>query len=518
MNLNFIDIAIFTIYCTGIILFGIWVSRTKKGTEKTASDYFLASRSLPWWAIGTTLIASNISAEQFIGMSGSGYVMGLTIATYEWISAPMLIIIAKWFIPVFIKKQVYTMPEYLEKRYDSRVRTSLAIFWLVLYVFVNLTSVLYLGGLALKTVFGIPLLWAIIGLALFSAIYTIYGGLTAVAWTDVIQVAILIGGGLITTILALHAIGGDGLVTGLKTMYHAAPEKFDMILSEDNPSFRQMPGIRVLVGGLWIAGMSYWGCSQYITQRALAARDIKQAQRGLLFAGYLKLLTPLIVVLPGIAAFVLKADIHKPDEAYPWLMTHFVPVGLRGITMAALVAAIVSALSSMTNAVSSIFAMDIYKKFFNKTASDRNLVKAGRICNLVAVCIAVCIAPFLTNLNQAFQFIQEFTGFVSPGIFALFFFGLFWSKATADAVLAAAIATIPLSAGFYFLLPQIPFLDRMAIVFLILSAMIIIISLIHPHQVKDEPLPKELFRTDTVFKVAACGILVILIVFYAAFW
>ncbi|MCX6011805.1 MAG: sodium/solute symporter, partial [Chloroflexi bacterium] len=458
---------------------------------------------------------------QFIGMSGSGFKSGIAIATYEWISAIMLIIIAKWFLPVYVSKKVYTMPQFLEQRYDARVRTSLAVFWLVLYVFVNLTSVLYLGGLALQTVFGIPLEYAVYGLALISAIYTIYGGLTAVAWTDVIQVTVLIFGGFLTTFLALNAISdGHGPILGFTTMVNQAPEKFHLILSKDNPEFSNLPGIRTILTGLWITGMSYWGCSQYITQRALAARSMQEAQRGLLFAGYLKILMPFVVVLPGIAAFVLKADITKADQAYPWLVNTFIPVGIKGVALAALAGAIISALSSMVNAAGTIFTFDIYKKYFNQEASDQRMVSTGRISSFIAILIEVSIAPMLKNLDQAFQFIQEYTGFISPAIFALFFYGIFWKRTTSNAVLIAAGVSIPVSAFLKYLYPGLPFLDRIGVVFLILSAIIILVSLLeskksHPGAIE---LKKELFRTDWVFNTLALGLIVILCLLYARFW
>lgn len=324
MKFSIVDYVIFIGYIVFIVSLGLWVSREKKGHQKNSSDYFLASKSLPWWAIGASLIAANISAEQYIGMSGSGFVIGLGIATYEWTAAITLIIVAKFFLPIFLKEGIYTMPQLLEIRYDKRVRTGLAVFWLLLYIFVNLTSVLYLGALALRTIMGIPLFYGILGLAVFSAMYTIYGGLKAVVWTDVVQVIVLIGGGLITTFFALNAVsGGNGALTGFVDLVRQVPEKFDMILDRSNPNYPELPGLGVLLGGMWMAHFFYWGCNQYITQRALAAKSIKEAQRGLLFGGYLKLLTPLIVVIPGIAAFALKADIVKPDEAYPWLLSQF---------------------------------------------------------------------------------------------------------------------------------------------------------------------------------------------------
>lgn len=521
MDFSTTDYIVFIGYIVFIVTLGLWVSREKKGHIKDTKDYFLASKALPWWAVGASLIASNISAEQVIGMSGSGYVIGLAIASYEWMSALTLVIVAKYFLPIFLKKEIYTMPQFLEIRFDRRVRTSLAVFWLLVYIFVNLTSVLYLGALALRTIMGIELIYGIIGLAIFSGLYTIYGGLKAVAWTDVVQVIALIGGGLVTTFLALQAVSGDsGLINGLMALVERAPEKFDMILHSSHPNYIDLPGISVLIGGMWIANLFYWGCNQYITQRALAAKSIKDAQRGLAFAGYLKLLIPLIVVIPGIAAWVLQADIGKPDEAYPWLLSSFVPIGLKGVAFAALIAAIVSSLSSMVNSTATIFSMDIYKQIIRKNASESELVKTGRIGSAIALVIAVLIAPTLTTLDQAFQFIQEFTGFVSPGILAIFLFGLFWKRATANSALWAAILTIPLSAGFKYFTPEMPFLDRMGLIFLILSLIVVAITLYERKGIdaKAIHIDRKLFQTGTVFNVASIGICAILAVLYIRFW
>ncbi len=533
MEFSTLDITIFVLYCLLIIGIGLWVSREKEGHEKNASDYFLASKSLPWWAIGTSLIASNISAEQFIGMSGSGYAIGLGIATYEWMAAITLLVVAKWFLPVFLQRGIYTMPQFLEMRFDSRVRTSMAIFWILVYIFVNLTSVLYLGALAMKTIMGVDLMWGIIGLAVFSAAYTIYGGLKAVAWTDVVQVIFLIGGGLLTTYYALDAVGGgEGAVAGFGNLLEQAPEKFDMILDPDHPAYEFLPGISVLIGGMWIANLSYWGFNQYIIQRALAAKSLSEAQRGLAFAGFLKLLMPLIVVVPGIVAFALQADIQKSDEAYPWLLNNFMFTGAKGLAFAALIAAVVSSLSSMTNSTSTIFTMDIYRSFINKTATENSLVRVGRIVSAIALAIAVVVAPQLAALDQAFQFIQEFTGFISPGIVAIFVLGLFWKKATANGALWAAILSIPLSFLLKFMSEGSPalgwepvfniaFLDRMGIVFLILCAVMAAISL---YEGKGTESPKaihverSLFYTGTAFNISAITIGAIVAVLYILFW
>ncbi len=536
-HFSFIDYAVFIAYGLLIVFIGLWVSRTKKGKKKTAQDYFLASKALPWWAIGASLIAANISAEQMIGMSGSGFAIGLGIASYEWMAAITLILVGKYFLPIFLEKKIYTMPQFLEMRYDGRVRTVMATFWLLVYVFVNLTSILYLGALALHTIMGIPLMYGIVGLALFAAIYSIYGGLTAVAWTDVVQVIFLIGGGLLTTYLALDAVsGGNGFIAGFKDLLDQAPEKFDMILQKGKllipdgqggmkDAYIDLPGISVLVGGMWIANISYWGFNQYIIQRGLAAKSVKEAQRGFIFAGFLKILIPLIVVIPGIAAFVLTKDsstvIEPSDKAYPWLLHEFVPVGVKGLAFAALAAAIVSSLASMLNSTATIFTMDIYKRFINKKVSETKMVTVGRITSFAALVIAVLTArPLLGNLDQAFQYIQEFTGFVTPGVVVIFCFGLFWKRITANAALWVAILTIPLSFAFKMFWSGLPFLDRMGVVFLVLAAVAIIISFIESKT--DDPkgitLHKGLFHTGTPFNIGAIILCAIVSALYIIFW
>ena len=536
-HFSFIDYAVFIAYGLLIVFIGLWVSRTKKGKKKTAQDYFLASKALPWWAIGASLIAANISAEQMIGMCGSGFAIGLGIASYEWMAAITLIIVGKYFLPIFLEKKIYTMPQFLEMRYDGRVLTTMATFWLLVYVFVNLTSILYLGALALHTIMGIPLMYGIIGLALFAAIYSIYGGLTAVAWTDVVQVIFLIGGGLLTTYLALDAVsGGNGFIAGFKDLLEQAPEKFDMILQKGKllipdgqggmkDAYIDLPGISVLVGGMWIANISYWGFNQYIIQRGLAAKSVKEAQRGVIFAGFLKILIPLIVVIPGIAAFVLTKDsstvIEPSDKAYPWLLHEFVPVGVKGLAFAALAAAIVSSLASMLNSTATIFTMDIYKRFINKKVSETKMVTVGRITSFAALVIAVLTArPLLGNLDQAFQYIQEFTGFVTPGVVVIFCFGLFWKRITANAALWVAILTIPLSFAFKMFWSGLPFLDRMGVVFLVLATIAIIISFIESKT--DDPkgiiLYKGLFHTGTPFNIGAIILCAIVSALYIIFW
>ncbi|MEH0152944.1 sodium/sugar symporter [Limibacter armeniacum] len=550
-SFSFWDYAVFIGYGILIMCMGLWVSRDKKGESKSAEDYFLASKSLPWWAIGASLIASNISAEQFIGMSGSGFAIGLGISCYEWIAAASLIIVGKYYLPIFLKKGIYTMPQFLKERFDGRVSMSLSVFWLLVYVFVNLTSVLYMGALSLKIIMGIPIMYGIAGLALFAGIYSVYGGLSAVAWTDVVQVVILVIGGLLTTYLAFDALsGGEGMWSGLEVAFQQAPEKFKMIIEKGTmipdgsggfvDAYDMLPGLGALFGGIWIVNLAYWGLNQYIIQRALAGKSLEDAQTGVVFAGYLKLMMPLIVVLPGIVAFVINKDpmaynvgenlasttadmaagaITKSDEAYPWLLNTFIPTGLKGLAFAALAAAIVSSLASMINSTSTIFTMDIYKAHIQKEASNKKLVSMGRLVSVIALVIAVFVAPLLGELDQAFQFIQEFTGLVTPGVLVIFTLGLFWKRATANAAFAAAILTFPLSWGMKVLVPSMPFLDRMFIVMILLLAVGVIVSLMGTEdKEKSIKLDKGLFSTSTHFNIASIGICGILSVLYLVFW
>ncbi|RED50066.1 sodium/sugar symporter [Seonamhaeicola aphaedonensis] len=545
------DYVVFIAYAILILGVGLWVSRDKKGHQKNAEDYFLASKSLPWWAIGASLIAANISAEQFIGMSGSGFALGLAIASYEWMAALTLIIVGKYFLPIFIEKGLYTIPEFVEKRFSTNLKTILAVFWLGLYVFVNLTSVLYLGGLAIETIMGVDMMYAIIGLALFAAAYSLYGGLSAVAWTDVIQVIFLVLGGLVTTYLALNTVsGGEGVMAGFHKVWDAAPEKFHMVLEEfnsdgsANSNYLDLPGIWVLVGGLWVANLYYWGFNQYIIQRTLAAKSLKESQKGILLAAFLKLLIPLIVVVPGIAAYVMVNDpeimaslgevgqLNKPsldqaDKAYPWLL-QFLPTGLKGVAFAALAAAIVSSLASMLNSTSTIFTMDIYKQYFDKNAGDKKTVNVGRITAAVALVIAVLVAPLLDGLDQAFQYIQEYTGLVSPGILAVFLLGLFWKKTTNKAAIWGAILSIPVALTLKILPKQMeafdwlaPWMHQMGIATLLSMAIIMILSNAEAKGVDDSkgiPLSKELFKTTPLFNIGSFVVMVILAVLYAIFW
>ena len=543
---GFWDYFVFIAYAILILGVGLWVSRDKKGHEKNAEDYFLASKSLPWWAIGASLIAANISAEQFIGMSGSGFVLGLAIASYEWMAAITLIIVAKYFLPIFIEKGIYTIPEFIEKRYSSNLKTILAIFWLALYVFINLTSVLYLGGLAIETIMGVDMVYAIIGLALFAAAYSLYGGLSAVAWTDVIQVVFLVLGGLVTTYIALDTVSdGAGAIAGFSRVIEAAPDKFHMVIDQfnsdgsDNSNYLNLPGIWVIVGGLWVANLYYWGFNQYIIQRTLAAKSLKESQKGILFAAFLKLIIPLVVVIPGIAAYVMINDpeimarlgeagqykipsVDQADRAYPWLL-QFLPTGLKGVAFAALAAAIVSSLASMLNSTSTIFTMDIYREYINKNADDKTTVKVGRITAAVALLIAVLIAPMLDGLDQAFQYIQEYTGMVSPGILAVFLLGLFWKKATNNAAILGVLASLAIALFFKFVpIPGMePWMHQMGMTFILTSIIIVLISLKEGKGVdnpKGIPLTKDLFKTSPAFNIGAFVIMIILVALYAMFW
>ena len=517
--MNTTDLIIFLAYCSLILFIGLFVSRIKKGHERDASDYFLAGRGLAWWAIGSSIIASNISAEQFVGMSGSGFAIGLAMATYEWIAALGLIIVAKYFMPIFLEHKIFTMPQFLEERFDKRVKTVMAIFWLAVFIFINLTSILYLGALTIEKIMDVPLVYGILGLAAFAGIYSIYGGLKAVAMTDVIQVVFLIGGGLITTFIALNLLGeGAGPLQGFSNLYNAATDKFHLILDRSHPGYKDLPGLSVLIGGLWVANLYYWGCNQYIIQRALAAKSVNEAQKGMLFAGFIKLFVPLIVVIPGIAAFALDAPLGRSDEAYPWLLSNLLPTGIKGLAFAALVAAIVSSLASMMNSISSIFTMDIYKFYIKPNASQNNLVRVGRLASFISLLIAMAIAPMLSNLDQAFQYIQEFTGFVSPGALAIFLAGFFFKPATANGALVAAIGSFVLSVLLMLLFPDLPWMDRMGIVFLLCCLLIVLLR----DQKKDKQLfvhyKQGLFKTSTLFNVISLIIVVILVVFYYIWW
>ena len=562
MDFSNLDFVVFALYAILILSIGLYVSRQKEGKNKSAEDYFLAGKSLPWWAIGASLIAANISAEQFIGMSGSGFALGLAIASYEWMAAITLLVVGKYFLPIFIEKGLYTIPEFIEKRFSSNLKTILAVFWIALFVFVNLTTVLFLGGKALDTILGSGdgsiLFNSIVGLALFAAAYSLWGGLAAVAWTDVVQVILLIIGGLLMTYFALSNVTDSGdFIDGIVHVYNTAPERFSMILSKGEiitPNGRDawwdLPGLAVLIGGMWVANLYYWGFNQYIIQRTLAAKSLKEGQKGIAFAAFLKLIIPVIVVLPGIIAYVMNVDPATGslnmdllgsegflgtsgnvanDNAAPWLIKNYIPVGLKGLILAALAAAIVSSLASMVNSTSTIFTMDIYKSLINKKADDVKMVQVGRLTGLIALIIATLIAPKLGSLGQVFQFIQEYTGVVSPGILAVFLMGLFYKKATNNASIWGVISSIPIAMYFkvapngwsdsiFFV--NLPFMHQMMLT--CLGTLLVIYVISNLENKGDDPkgitLSKKLFETDKTFNVAAFSVMLITALLYALFW
>jgi SSS family solute:Na+ symporter len=554
------DYAIFAIYFVLIAWYGYYIYNRKRSTQQGAKDFFLAEGSLTWWAIGASLIASNISAEHFIGMSGSGFALGLAISTYEWMSGATLVIVAVFLLPVYLKNKIYTMPQFLSKRYNSTVSTVMAIFWLLVYVFVNLTSIIYLGALAISSVSQIPFATCVAALAFFSVIVTL-GGMKVIGYTDVIQVFVLILGGLTTTYLALTMVSGHfgfgkDALKGLFLLKEKAPDHFHMIFNRTNPYYKDLPGLSVLIGGMLINNLAYWGCNQYIIQRALGA-NLKTARSGILFAGFLKLLIPVIAVLPGIAAYVLynnglfqsslkdASGAVKPDHAYPTLL-NLLPEGMKGLAFAALVAAIIASLAGKANSISTIFSLDIYKPFFNKDASEKKLIRVGRWTVIVSMLIAALVAPALRTLDQAYQFIQEYVGFISPGVLAIFLLGMFWKRANAAAALTAASLTIPLSVVLKYIpkiwnlqflastgfsspvvqtdgtmVYEIPFLDRMFIVFVVLVILMTVISLLDPRSKNAKRIievDRGMFRSSPSFIMISVLITGILAALYIAFW
>jgi solute:Na+ symporter, SSS family len=539
-SLQLADYIVFLIYFIGISAYGYHVYRKKKAAVASSKDFFLAEGSLTWWAIGASLIASNISAEHFIGMSGSGFALGLAISTYEWMAAATLIIVAVFFIPLYLKNKIYTMPQFLAKRYNDKVSTIMAVFWLLVYVFVNLTSIIYLGALAISSISNLSFEVCIVGLTLFSVVVTL-GGMKVIGYTDVVQVIVLIIGGLITTYLALSLLskefgyGGD-IFSALSVLRKEAPSHFEMIFEPSHKYYKDLPGISVIVGGMLINNLAYWGCNQYIVQRALGA-DLHTARKGILFAAFLKLLIPVIAVLPGITMYVLHqkglfqtemmdaAGVLKPDHAYPTLM-NLLPPGLKGVAFAALTAAIVASLAGKANSISTIFCLDIYQKYFEKDASEKKLIRVGRWAVIVSMVIAAVITPSLRSLDQAYQFIQEYVGFFSPGVLAIFMLGLFWKKTTASAAMAGALLTIPASALLKFLpvwtngvFPDYPFLDRMSITFIFISLLMVIISLAKPNKATEViKVDRTLYRVSPGFVFSSVIIVGILTALYTTFW
>lgn len=516
-----IDFIILVVYIVLLVSLGMFLSRDKDGKGKSANDYFLAGNTLTWWAVGASLIAANISAEQFIGMSGTGYADGIAIAAYEIMAAVTLVVIGKFLLPTMIERKIFTIPQFLRERYNDGVGLAFSILWLFLYVFVNLTSVAWLGALAIEQILGLQGLSVAVGgmeismrmiiiiaLFLIAGTYSIYGGLASVAWTDVMQVTFLVGGGLITAYFALCSVAGeDGtFIDGFNKVYsflttgeHSTDPHFHLVIQESHSqsAFNNVPGIAAIVGALWVTNLGYWGFNQYIIQKGLAAKSIEEAKKGLIFAGFLKILIPFIVVLPGICAYYmsqnadqfsnLQGSINVADDAYPWLIRNFTPTGIKGLSFAALAAAIISSLASMFNSTSTLFTMDIYNKYINKNASDKNLVNVGRIVAVVALVIAaIAVKPLLGGLDQAFQYIQEYSSFVYPGIVIVFGMGLLWKRASSTAAVWTAIITIPMGVLFKVFLPDVAFQFRAGYVFIVLFTFFVVVSFLSKQYVNCE--------------------------------
>lgn len=558
-NLAFADYAVFIIYFIVVSVYGYTVYRKREKNEHDAKAYFLAEGTLTWWAIGASLIASNISAEQFIGMSGEGFFLGVAVAAYEWIAAIALIIIAIWFIPVYLKNKIYTMPQFLKTRYNESTALIMAVFWLFLYVFVNLTSILYLGAVAINGLAGGEYLHTImIGLAVFALIISL-GGMKVVAYTDVIQVAVLIIGGLVTTYIALTTVGqyfgvGENAIAGFKVLMREAPEHFKMIIPRPTESSTQLeinkyltfPGFMSYLAGIWIINLNYWGCNQYITQRALGA-DLQTARTGILFAGFLKLLMPVIVMLPGIAAYVLYENGHLPqlvggkDGAYSAVLT-FLPTGLKGLSVAALTAAIVASLAGKVNSISTIYTLDVHKKYIQKDATDRGQVNIGRYAVFAAMLLAVMFTwNDVLGIGGVggFTYIQKYTGFISPGVFAMFILGMFWKRTTGTAAIVGVIAGFVLSVLFNEFAPElfgnetllytawpngnggyeIPFHICMGLSFVFTMLLMIAVSFAGPKvNPKSFELDTEMFKIKPQTTVMIVITLLVIFALYAKFW
>jgi SSS family solute:Na+ symporter len=550
-KLQTLDYLVFLFYFVIVAGYGFWIYNKKKSTETSTKDFFLAEGSLTWWAIGASLIASNISAEQMIGMSGNGFSMGLGISTYEWMAAATLIIVAVFFMPIYLKNNISTMPQFLSQRYNKTVSLIMAIFWLLLYIMVNLTSILYLGALAVSGISGLDFYTCMIFLAIFAIIITI-GGMKVIGFTDVIQVFFLVIGGLAATYLAVTLVSEkyemEGLVNGFKLMTQNHDDHFHMIYPKGNPHYMSLPGLTVLFGGMWIVNLNYWGCNQYITQRALGA-DLNTARNGLLFAAFLKLLMPLIVTLPGIAAYALYQKgmfqqemlgvdgTFNQDRAYPVLL-NLLPMGLKGLSFAALTAAVVASLAGKANSISTIFTLDVFRPYFAKEMSEKQLVVVGRIVIVVAMILAIFISPFMgIEKKGGFQFIQEMTGLLSPGIFAAFIMGFFWKKTNSAGAFFAIVGGLIIAVlmnfdgdaktlevlGFNNLFPfddwsAIPFLDRMGWVFVICVVVMFILSLVLPNEKKGLEIDASMFKTTTGFAIGAAIVIITIISLYTYFW
>lgn len=549
-----VDLIIVLAYLAILIFLGLFLGRSKKGEEKSANDYFLAGNTLTWWAVGASLIAANISAEQFIGMSGTSYADGIATAAYELMAAVTLVVIGKFLLPVMLKRKIFTIPQFLRERYNDGVGLAFSILWLFLYVFVNLTSVAWLGALAIEQILGLQgatlvcgnftismRMVIVMGLYIIAGIYSIYGGLSSVAWTDVLQVVFLVGGGLVTAFFALSAVGGgEGVIAGINNIFtdltsgeHLNDSHLHLVIQQSHgpEAFANVPGIAAVVGAVWLTNLGYWGFNQYIIQKGLAAKSIKEAQKGLVFAGFLKILIPFIVCLPGICAYYislhpeimsgLQGSINVADDAYPWLVRNFTPTGVKGLTFAALAAAIISSLASMFNSTSTLFTMDIYKKYINKNASDKKLVNVGRLVSICALVIAaIAVKPLLGGLDQAFQYIQEYSGFIYPGIVIVFGMGLLWKRASSKAAVWTAIITIPLGIIFKIFLGGVPFQLRAGYIFIILLSFFVIMSLIDKNFVSCELPEKKDCKTMTKWAkiLGGAGVFFVLIAAVVVIW
>ncbi|MPR34666.1 sodium:solute symporter family transporter [Salmonirosea aquatica] len=537
-QLQTLDYVVFFFYFLIVAGYGYWIYNRKKSAAASTTDFFLAEGSLTWWAIGASLIASNISAEQFIGMSGNGFSMGLAISTYEWMAAATLIIVAVFFMPIYLKNRIFTMPQFLEQRYNKSVSLIMAIFWLALYILVNLTSILYLGALAVSGISGLDFDFCMWALAIFAIIITL-GGMKVIGYTDVIQVFFLVLGGLATTYLALNLVSDDagrqGMLDGFRAMTQNHDDHFHMIFQKGNPFYSQLPGLTVLIGGMWIVNLNYWGCNQYITQRALGA-DLKTARNGILFAAFLKLLMPVIVVLPGIAAYSLYSrgmfqtemlgpdGVLLPDKAYPVLL-NLLPVGLKGLSFAALTAAVVASLAGKANSISTIFTLDIFKNYIGKDKTEAQLVRTGRVVVIVAMVLAIVVAPFMgIDKKGGFQFIQEMTGLLSPGIFAAFAMGFFWKRTNSAGALFAIVGGFLIALCMHNGFPPfsgwetVPFLDRMGVVFLICVVVMVVLGFVAPTQNKGLAIDASMFRTHRSFTIGALVVIATITFLYTYFW
>jgi SSS family solute:Na+ symporter len=542
MSLSTIDLIVVIAYAIGIFSLAQWVSREKAGHQKDTSDYFLASKNLPWWAIGASLIAANISAEQIVGMSGSGYAIGLAIASYEWMAALTLLIVGKFFLPIFLKNHIYTMPQFLERRYGRSIRTLMAWFWLALYVFVNLTSIIWLGSIAVNKVAGINQNVALVILGSFALLYQLRGGLKAVALTDIVQVTLLVLGGLVVAYLTLTQIGGGDLFNGFHQLVTTAPDHFHMILKKGDPHYIDLPGLSVLIGGMWIANVAYWGFNQYIIQRALAAKSLDEAQRGVIFAAFLKLLMPVIIVLPGIAAVVLAPGLPKPDEAYPTMM-RLLPPGLLGLVFAALVAAIIASTASKINSIATIFTLDVYAKRRGERTKaeddsgesmgeEKHLVLVGRITAITAIIIAIIAARPL--VGSVYFMMSESPTEVTAATIAPGSFARFQNRPRRKMTVIPGVKK-PLNSWMYWNacseLPTsafsqgvndylTPFINRMGVVFLVSLVLAVIVSLATPQRPDVDTIDTTnvRYKTSSGFNVGALGVVLILVALYATWW